>query len=58
MAAVCVGDQIVALKNAGLNNNQVMNQLNVCLKTIYNVMKLIKETSTTADKPVLGSLKW
>ena len=54
MASQCVRDQIVALKKAGVSNKQVTTQLNVCRKTIYNVMKRFQECGTTSSKPIPG----
>ena len=54
MAAKSTRDQIVALKNAGLSNKQITKQLQVCRKTVYNVMKWYKETGKTSSKPIPG----
>ena len=47
-------DQIVALKTAGWTNKRISKQLNVSIKTVCNVMKRLKETGSTATKPILG----
>ena len=44
MTSECVHYQIVALKKAGLKNNQGMKEVNVCRKAVYNVMKCFNET--------------
>uniref|UniRef100_A0A3P8VM51 Uncharacterized protein n=1 Tax=Cynoglossus semilaevis TaxID=244447 RepID=A0A3P8VM51_CYNSE len=47
-------DQIVALKEAGLTTKQIMKKVNICHKTVYNVMERYKETGKTTSKPIPG----
>ena len=47
-------DQIVALKEVGLTNKRISKQLNVSIKTVYNVLKRFKETASTATKSIPG----
>lgn len=54
MASKGKRDQIVALKEAGLTTMQIMKKVNVCHKTVYNVMKRYKETGKTTSKPIPG----
>ena len=54
MSPKCVRDQIVALKTAGFSNQEVMKKLNVCRKTVFNVMKRFNETGSTSSKPIPG----
>ena len=46
--------QIVALKQAGHRSKDVAKMVSVDLKTVYNVMKRINDTSTTVRKPKCG----
>ena len=57
MTRTSTREQIVALKNAGFSDARVTKQLNVCRKTIFNVMKRFKVTGGTADKAIPGRKK-
>ena len=50
-------DQIVALKTAGVSNNDIVKQLKACRKTVYNAWKQFQESGTTSSKPIPGR-KW
>lgn len=54
MASQATRDQIVALKNAGVANNDITKQLNVSRKTVYNVWKRYNESGTTSNKTIPG----
>ena len=56
MAPKTTSGQIPALKNAGIRNMQVTKQCGVHTKTIYHVMKWIKETGKTSSK-IIHSVK-
>ena len=47
-------DQIVALKTAGVSNNEIVKQLNVYRKTVYNAWKQVQESDTTSSEPIPG----
>ena len=47
-------DQIVALNTAGISNNDLVKQLKVGLKTVYNAWKQFQESGTTSSKPIQG----
>ena len=54
MSRKVMHDQIVALKQAGLSDNEVMKQLIVCRKTVFNSMKRFGETGNTSSLPIPG----
>ena len=54
MSRYTVRDKIVAPKNAGVSVKEVMKQLKVCRKTVFNEMKRYHQTDTTVRKPIPG----
>ena len=47
-------DQIVALKQAGMSDKEVMKHLNVCRKAVFNTMKCLGETGNISSLPIPG----
>ena len=54
MADTVKRDQIVALKTAGVSDNDIVKQLKVCRKTVYNACKQFQESGTTSSKLIPG----
>ena len=54
MSRKVMHDQIVALKQAGLSDEEVMKQLIVCRKTVFNSMKRFGETGNASSLPIPG----
>lgn len=54
MASKATRDQIVALKADGVSNKDVIKQLNVCRKTVFNTWKRYTQSATTTSKPIPG----
>ena len=57
MSRKVIRDQIVALKQAGLSDKEVMKQLDVSRKTVFNAMKCFAEADNTSSLPIPGR-KW
>ena len=54
MAAQTKRDQIVALKLAGCNNHEIVNQLTVCRKTVFNIWERYQEKPSTLPNIIPG----
>lgn len=54
MSQKTLREKIVALKNASVSDTMVIEQLNVCRETVFNVMKRYKETGKTVSKYIPG----
>lgn len=46
--------QIVALKKSSVSYKNIMKQLNVCRKTVFNIWKRYKAFAITFNKSILG----
>ena len=48
-------DQVVALKAAGVSTKNIIKQLNVCRKTVFNTWKRFTKSVTAAtSQPIPG----
>ena len=45
-------DQIVGLKTVGVSNNDIVKQLKMCRKRVYNAWKQFQESGTIYSKPI------
>ena len=50
MASQAKRYQIVALKNAGIADNDITKQLNVSRKTVYNMRKVVQPLTKKSTK--------